>query len=453
MRRVCLVVLALLFVPACGSTDGGAADGGGGGGDAGSSDCVEPTGVGTMHGSSLTTAETWTAAASPHILPYDTTISAQITLEPCTLVQLAAHVTVTVGAGGSIVAMGTDTRPVAIAPRDSAPWASIRAMNGGTLSLTYTGVLGGGDPLNTGRDFAGALDIRADQNLPPAEILHADHLLIQDSASQGIYLHESGAFSAASTAVKIERSAGYPIHASANLAGTIPSGVYTGNQIDEILLSGADTAQTIRSWDVTFADHGVPYHVGNASGTGRLDVGGAPATMATLTIDPGVILRFKKGGALYVDYASGSTPATGALIAVGTSAQPIRFTSAEPSPAAGDWLGLNFGDLPGATDRLDFVSVEYAGGGSTSGSSSCPYPSIPINDGAIRIFGAPASAFITNTTISDSASNGIDRGWASDLQPDFLLDGTNQFVRVGHCTQTYPKDASNACPATVPCPM
>lgn len=451
MHCLRFVAMALLCVPACGSSDNGGADGGSD--DAGSGECATPTGAGTTHGASVTQAETWTAAASPHILPTDTTISAAITLEPCALVRIAAGATVTVGAGGSIVAAGTETRPVAIAPRDSSPWASIRAINGGTLSLTYTGVLGGGDPLNSNRDFAGALDIRADVTLPPAEVLHADHLLIQDSASQGVYLHESGAFSAASTGVIIERSAGYPIHASANLAGTIPSGVYTGNGIDEILLSGSDTGQTIRSWDVTFADHGVPYHVGNASAAGRLDVGGAPTTSATLTIDPGVILRFKKGGALYIVFGGVSSPSTGTLVAVGTSAKPIRFTSAEASPAAGDWLGLNFGGLPAAATRVDFATVEYAGGSSGSGSSSCPYPSIPINDGAIRIYGAPSSAFITNTVISDSASNGIDRGWADDVQPDFLTDGTNQFVRVAHCTETFPKTTNGVCPATVPCPM
>jgi hypothetical protein len=446
-----LLALALVSLPACGSAGTGSQDGGG---DAGATDCITPTGAGTMHGATLAQAETWTAAASPHLLPYDTSITAVITLEPCALVLIGAQRTITVAAGGSIVATGTALEPVAIAPKDSAPWASIRTLGGGKLSLTYTGVVGGGDPLNSVPDFAGALDIRADQNLPPAEILHADHLVIQDSASQGIYLHESGGFSAASSDVLIERSKGYPIHASANLAGTIPSGLYTGNGTDEILLSGSDTAQTIRSWDVTFADHGVPYHIGNSSAAGRLDVGGAPSMMATLTIEPGVMLRFKKGGALYVDYSHGSTPATGALVAVGTSAKPIRFTSAEPTPAAGDWLGLNFGDLPDSADQLAFVTVEYAGGASGSGSASCPYPAIPINDAAIRIYGAPTTAFITHTTISDSASNGIDRGWASDNQPDFLVDGTNTFLRVARCTQTFPKDASNGgCTNPVLCPM
>jgi len=415
--------------------------------------CVTPTGAGTTHGS-ITQPETWTAAASPHVVPFDVEIGATVTLEACAVVLIAAGATVTVQAGGSLVAQGTAQQPVAIMARDSAPFASIRALDGGTLSLTYTTVAGGGDPLNGVPDYAGALDIRADQTLPPAEILHADHLVVQDSASQGIYLHESGAFSAASTGVVITGSKGYPVHAWANLVGTIPAGVYTGNGTDEILVSGGDAGQTIARWDVTFGNHGVPYHVGSTSAEGRLDVGGDATATATMTIDPGVTLRFKPGGALYVDYSHGSTAASGTLIAMGTAASPITFTSASATPVAGDWLGLNFGDLPDPDDRLDFVHVDFAGGASSSGSSSCPYPATPINDAAVRIYGAPASAFITHSTITNSASSGIDRGWADDFQPDFLADGTNTVTSFVLCKQTFPKNSSNGgCPTPVPCPM
>ncbi|HEY1584373.1 MAG TPA: hypothetical protein VGH63_01725 [Polyangia bacterium] len=75
---------------------------------------------------------------------------------------------------------------------------------------------------------------------------------------------------------------------------------------------------------------------------------------------------------------------------------------------------------------------------------------MPINDAAIRIGGAPAAAFITNSTISDSAAHGIDRGFRDDAKPDFLP--TNTFVNVAACKQTYPRDVSGACPTPVPCP-
>jgi hypothetical protein len=449
--RLCLAGLAvLLFDAGCGGgTTNTPRDGGP---DPVAVDCVEPTGIGTTHGGALPQPETWTAAASPHVIPSDTTISAQITLEPCAVVAIGSRKTITVGTNGSIIAQGTERKPVTIRQKDSGQsWASIRAI-GGTLSFTYTRVLGGGDPLNIVPDVAAALDIRADQYRPPAEILHADHVVIQDSLSQGIYLHEGGAFSARSASVVIERSRGYPIHAWSNLVGSIPQGTYTGNSKDEIVINGESAYATIDR-DVTFHDRGIPYRVGSSLSLGQLRVGtlGTPP-LATLTIEPGVTLRFKKGGVFHVEVGVGPNPATGALIAVGTLANPIVFTSAESSPAAGDWLGIYFGLTPNPRDRLDFVRVEYAGGASTLAGSSCPYPANPpqTNDAAIRVFGAPPATLITNTTISDSAGHGIDRGWRSDTKPSFL-GGNNTFIRFARCKETYPSDFSGQCPTNPPC--
>ena len=472
MRAFRLAGVALVPLFACfGSSTGSPADGGvdaqsadtfvpveAGGGDApttGPSCTMPATGTGTMQGS-VSKPETWTQAGSPYVLLFDIEITAPLTLEPCTTVLIPAQKTVSVTTGGSIVAKGTAAGPVFIAKKDTANWASIRALTGGTLSFDHTNIDGGGDPLNGSLDFTGALDIRADSTTPLAEILHANTLSITSSMGQGIYLHAGGAFSADSAAVSISGSKGYPIHASANLAGTIPAdsgSLYTQNAINEILLSGANAGETIITWDVKLRDVGVPYHIGASSEQGRLDVGGSPAGKATLTIDPNVTLRFKKGGVLYVDFFSGSNPATGAMVAVGTQQKPIVFTSAEGNPAAGDWLGLNFGDVPSSTSKLDFVTIAFAGGSSGSGSGSCPYPGTTINDAAIRIHGPPPSAFITNGSITDSLTNGIDRGWAANNLTDFLTDGTNKFARVPGCTQTYPKDSNNGgCPTPVPCP-
>jgi hypothetical protein len=165
-------------------------------------------------------------------------------------------------------------------------------------------------------------------------------------------------------------------------------------------------------------------------------------------------MRFKKGGVMYVERFAGTSPAHGALVAAGTSIGPVVFTSDEATPAAGDWLGIWFGGIPAATSVIDSARVEFAGGASVTGSASCPLPGMPAPnpDAAIRIFGAPASQFVTNSTIANSASNGIDRGYASDVKQDFLA--TNTFSGIALCNQSYPADASMACPApsAVPCP-
>jgi hypothetical protein len=72
------------------------------------------------------------------------------------------------------------------------------------------------------------------------------------------------------------------------------------------------------------------------------------------------------------------------------------------------------------------------------------------NEAAIAIFGQPASAFVTNTLISKSAANGIERAWTGapvDLEP------SNMFSEVRWCKQTYPRPEMGICPDPPPCPQ
>jgi hypothetical protein len=56
----------------------------------------------------------------------------------------------------------------------------------------------------------------------------------------------------------------------------------------------------------------------------------------TLTIDPGVVVKFDNNNALQID---------GQLIAIGTVNQRIIFTSNQASPQPGDWAKLHFSDF------------------------------------------------------------------------------------------------------------
>lgn len=58
---------------------------------------------------------------------------------------------------------------------------------------------------------------------------------------------------------------------------------------------------------------------------------------ATLTIEAGCQVRFYPGTTLYFGSSSGA-----ALKAVGTSVNPITFTSNAATPAPGDWGGYSF---------------------------------------------------------------------------------------------------------------
>jgi hypothetical protein len=294
-----------------------------------------------------------------------------------------------------------------------------------------------------------------DPSQPTQEVVHVEHVALSGSASNGIVLLDGAGFSAGSTDLRIDGSASYPISIWTRSAGTIPAGSYTGNTFDEILLPTNALAEQITMEDVTLHERGVPYHVGGLNSSGELRVGTMPGQpVRTLTIEPGTTLRFKRNGLLAVEHYGSSEPASGALYAVGTPEKPIVFTSAEPAPMPGDWLGISFGGTPSDGSRIAFATVQFAGGGSSSGSFACPYPK-PIGvvvAAAIRIAGGkPSSQFVTDTTIADSLTHGIDRGWRDFDKLDFIA--SNTFVNIGSCLQTYPSDDVDLCPQAPPCPV
>jgi hypothetical protein len=72
------------------------------------------------------------------------------------------------------------------------------------------------------------------------------------------------------------------------------------------------------------------------AGSPYIVVGNALLTHGnTLTIDPGVVVKFDTGRVLQID---------GELIAIGTAANRITFTSNRTNPAAGDWGKIHFAD-------------------------------------------------------------------------------------------------------------
>jgi len=71
----------------------------------------------------------------------------------------------------------------------------------------------------------------------------------------------------------------------------------------------------------------------------------------TLTIDPGVVVKFGTNNALQID---------GQLIAIGTPAQRITFTSNQASPQPGDWAKLHFSDF--SVDAVYNAQGNYVSG-------------------------------------------------------------------------------------------
>jgi hypothetical protein len=386
--------------------------------DAGPTGCTAPAGAGKMHGGSVNADETWTEAESPHVIPSDMSVYAKLTLEPCAVVTLAAGRSVTVNANGSIVSNGTADRPVTWKnAAGAANWANIRFI-GGTGRLSYTTFENGGDRLNTVVDYAGALDVRSGQAAPtaPDAVLFVDHVTIKGSASQGVRLQSSGAFTTDSTALTITGSAGHAMTVDAKCAGSLPPGTYTGNTSDDIVMLDG-----VVQWDMTLKDRGVPYLSSGSGQNGVINIQAATGSVAVLTVEPGVVWKFKKGtGNLQLD--PGGTPSKGVLVAKGTTAKAITFTSEDAAPAAGDWLGIWMGG-DDVRNSFDYVNIRYAGKLQVgSGSNSCQslQQGQTHQGGALRVYHVPPATLVQHTTFSDSATNGIDRGWRDNAMPSLL---------------------------------
>jgi len=140
--------------------------------------------------------------------------------------------------------------------------------------------------------------------------------------------------------------------------------------------------------DTTLTLAGSPYCV-----TSSLHVNSG----STLTIQPGVTLKFSPGAGIQVD---------GQLVARGTASSPITFTSASASPAPGDWTAISFGasSVPASYDAnggytggsaLQYALIQYAGGAPTSGDQPA----------AIQFL--TSGPFLDHDTIQKSKTGGI----------------------------------------------
>lgn len=418
--------------------------------------CPVQTGAGTVHSSNINagSVESWGPTNGSHIVSGDISIYGLLTIEPCTVVQIAAGKSITVYSGGTLLVSGTPVGKVSISNIvGGALWASIRNL-GGTLSLSHAYIWGGGATQSSNLAYTATLEMRS--NTANARF-HVDNVEIGDSASQGVYVAGAVGFDSTSVNLRIRNCAYYPIHVYARVIGSIPTGSYAENKRAAIAIAGLAVGGTPVLDAQTMHNRGIPYHVGSGTDGGRMDVNSQnPNSVAVLTIEPGVMIQFPPGGSLKIDPTGGSNTAAarGALVALGTQSAPIIFTSDRGSAAAaGDWVGVTFGGTVNPQTKMQLVRVEYAGGAEIGG-NSCPVAGRGQgeNFAAIRIYGPPLSQtpFVTDSIIFASALDGIDRAWNANVLPDFKA--VNSFAAVPGCLQSIPRNPLALCPTSLTCP-
>jgi hypothetical protein len=422
--------------------------------------CSAPTGAGTMHGMNVMADETWTAAASPHIVTTSIGVrGATLTIEPCAVVRIRAGHFITVGqtpggAPAALVAHGGDsTREIKFERDDPAmPWASIRAFPTGTVDFEHVRLSGGSDPATAQQGGGTIIGAGAGGNMGLTPNVRVVDVTIENSAGFGVNIQTRAAFSADSANLTITGAAAVPLTVEGAAVSTIPTGSYTGNALDAIRVANASN---LLDSDIAFRARGVPYHMADSFSMSPM-TSAAAGGLSTLTIEAGVTIKFNNGGAsadysLGLGASNGITPANifpVRLVAQGTAAQPIILTSSSATPAAGDWTGLEWHGGPPDGNVMSHVRIEYAGDNSGTQGFGCGQAD---NDAALIIRNwRPDNAFITDSTFASSAAGGIVSGWQTDLGGPSLV-GNNTFTSIANgCNVSRWRDGNNSCPGMPP---
>lgn len=219
----------------------------------------------------------------------------------------------------------------------------------------------------------------------------ARDLVVDDSGKVGVLL-DSGS-RAGLTRVTIEDSRERPLRA--NVADDLSSVTFRGNDIQEIELWGNSlfaNTRLVRRVDAASGEE-LPYTV-----LSTINVRGG----STMTVDPGVTLAFR-GGQLQMAFRScgwSCTSENGRVVAIGTQALPIRFTS---DNGARSWSGLYFvSPLDGSmTNELANVTIERVSGNALTLDSGSI---VRLRDSVVRDASGQGASVSSATLIVDRST-------------------------------------------------
>jgi plastocyanin len=255
-----------------------------------------------------------------------------LTLAPGTTLQFATPSGHLLAVNGStIVAEGTADHPIILssAPARMQPgaWQGVKAYVGGHLQLAYC------DLSYAGSDGMGLL-IEAND-------VQVHNCRIHDNLGDGVY--QWGDYSPVLEDTQIDHNTGAAIRELPNgnqyNVPTYHNLTFTDNGSDALNL-GFINLQVDRTLDGPGSFNGAPIIL-----LGGIQV---YSEQNALTVTPGTTIQFDVPQG-YID---------GKLIAQGTAALPITFTSDKAVPRPGDWSAL----VTRMGSRLSFCKVEYGGG-------------------------------------------------------------------------------------------
>ncbi len=322
----------------------------------------------------VTTPQTWRRLDAPYRLRDQSTytVATDLKVEPGTTMKFASGATLYVDQGGSLNAVGTADAVITFTGEQATPgyWKGIQFIfsNNVKNELRHTVVEYGGAG-------TGGANVALKGLSTSTARIKMGNVTLRRSSAYGFVFDSNSTVDEFSKVVSTNNDQAGLL--TANIASVLgPDSSYSGNTKDFVAVD-SQTITGAKTWRAL----NVPY---------SLFSGGSYTVAGTLSIEAGTRLVFGSGTNLYVEQS-------GALLAKGTAAAPIRFTGAQPTP--GYWKGISFVFSNSTDNQLDFVVITDAGGGGTT-------------TGAISMQGlstSPARLTLTNSSISNSASWGVYR--------------------------------------------
>lgn len=298
----------------------------------------------------ITQSATWRKVNVPYFIEKELIVKggASLTIEPGCTLKFMSGKGIQVGynnENGKLIAKGTATDSIFFTSASATPqpgdWGSIEFKTGAIDSeLEYCKVTFGGTSTTSGMiDVIGSA------------IVSIKNCKISNSKNIAIEAEDNGnGFQAFQNNKVIAATGKHALRVRGKHIGTIGEGnVFTSDNYFGILVTGSGTNYIYIDANDTWRKHNVDYfveddiHIRNES---------------TLTLNPGVTLRFYNAKKLQVGTSSNGK---GRIVARGSLSNPINFTSASASPQKGDWRGIEFTANALADCEMAYCNVSYGG--------------------------------------------------------------------------------------------
>lgn len=259
--------------------------------------CGDPSGSEqAVHTAPVATDETWTAAASPHIVRGRIIVShdATLTIEAGSTVLFDTLSVITFGriGTGTLRVLGTPAQPVTLRSLDSTAgpgfWVGLELRSNTASEMHYVEVSGCGAQYFL--DSFPPLCIGMGNPLQPGEspTLLVDHVTVRDALGGAVIVSNDAHFAPGSTHLSVLNMRGYVARMRAREAPRFPlGGGFAGNDFDEVRLT-LDTLRDSATWAP-----GVPWTVMD-----KVVIEGPKSPV--LTLPPGDTVRLR--GSIIVGY-------------------------------------------------------------------------------------------------------------------------------------------------------